>query len=214
MTLIASAAVALAIAALVWAWQITQQERRRSDARVAALRAVIDPGAPDESAAMFAAPAVSTPSGHPLVKIASGFGAVVTVILIAAAIAELRRSDIASPLSAAGPERPALALLSMSHDRRAGSLAVTGTVRHLDAEAPRSVVAVVSAFDRAGRLVGRAQGPVRVRASGPQSAFRVEVPDVAEVARYRVSFRGDGGIIRHADLRPSPSGRTNKIAVR
>jgi hypothetical protein len=63
--------------------------------------------------------------------------------------------------------------------------------------------AVVFAFDRTGSFVasGRAALDFTTLAPGDQSAFVVKIPNVADVARYRVSFRTEAGILRHLDRR-------------
>ena len=54
------------------------------------------------------------------------------------------------------------------------------------------------------RLVGKDRlgpGPNLCRAPGDESPFVVNVPNVSDVARYRVTFRSGNGVVRHTDRR-------------
>jgi hypothetical protein len=65
------------------------------------------------------------------------------------------------------------------------------------------VTAVVFAFDRNGGFVASGRAPLDFGslAPGDESPFVVAVPNVSQVARYRVSFRTGRGIVRHVDRR-------------
>ena len=92
----------------------------------------------------------------------------------------------------------------MQHTREGRSLTVTGLVRNPRAGVPRAnITAVISLFDRSGAVVanGRAALDFTNLAPGDESPFVVKLPDIAGVARYRVSFRTDAGALRHLDRR-------------
>ena len=86
---IVSACVAAACA--LYAWRTAQQERRRSDARVAALAEAIDPLQIDDPTPIFGhVPATGV---HPLLKVAAGFGTVVAAIVIVAMTTDALERD-------------------------------------------------------------------------------------------------------------------------
>jgi hypothetical protein len=61
----------------------------------------------------------------------------------------------------------------------------------------------VFAFDRNGTFITSGRAPIEFLslAPGDESPFRVSVPNVGEVGRYRVSFRTEAGVVRHVDRR-------------
>jgi hypothetical protein len=65
------------------------------------------------------------------------------------------------------------------------------------------ITAVVFAFDRAGAFMASGRAALDVNALGPgdQSPFIVNIPNVLDVARYRVTFRSSSGVVRHIDRR-------------
>jgi hypothetical protein len=77
------------------------------------------------------------------------------------------------------------------------------------------VTAVVSVFDRDGRVAASAEAPLeRVTLEpGDDTPFRVTIPGVANVGRYRVSFRDSAGLVRHVDRRPR-SAEPDALALR
>jgi hypothetical protein len=198
-------AVAAAIAASAFAWRIARAERLRSAARVAALAAALD-GTPDDAPAtpMFERAPRSGLQGRPLLKLGIGFGmAVLVIVLVAmngdrhATTAEERQTETAAQTV------PALELLSMRHARSGDSLTVTGLVRNTSAPSPAPIMAVVFVFDRDGGFVASGRAPLEDGsvARGEESPFKVTIPDVKEVGRYRVSFRTAAGIVPHVDRR-------------
>jgi hypothetical protein len=201
-------AVVVAIAATAYAWRIARTERLRSDARVAALTAAID-GTSEESdtTPMFERAPRSGVQGRPLLKLGVGFAMAVLVIVLIAMSGD-RHSTVADEnqtLAAAQPATPALELLSMRHARAGDGLTVTGLVRNRSAADTASIVAVVFVFDRDGGFVASGRAPLEFGsvARGDESPFRVTIPDVKDVGRYRVSFRTPGGIVPHIDRRAS-----------
>jgi hypothetical protein len=193
------------------AWRARHEQRRRSEARVAALAAAIDPSA-GESALIFSPSHSSYAHEHPVFKIAAGFVLVVSIILVVAIVSD-HRSD--EPVFSGASTSP-LELLSMRHERLGDTLTVTGLVRNHGATSAEGITATVFAFDRAGAFVasGRAPLDLGTLAAGEQSAFRVAIPHVTNVGRYQVSFRNAAGLVRHVDRRHTVSGSTTVDARR
>lgn len=109
----------------------------------------------------------------------------------------------ATTLSAANSASP-LELVSMRHERRGTRLAVTGLVRNPVAGAPVDrLAAVVFLFDDRGGFITSARANVDFLklSPGDESPFVIDVEAPSSVARYRVSFRNDAGIVPHVDRR-------------
>lgn len=109
--------------------------------------------------------------------------------------------------AALGPNSP-LELVSLSHQRQADKLAVSGLVRNPVAGKPiEHLTAVVFLFDRMGTFVSSSKASVDFLklGAGDESPFVVSVDAPSSVARYRVSFRTDDGIVPHIDRRGSVS---------
>ena len=105
-----------------------------------------------------------------------------------------------SPASTTSP----LELVSMRHERRGTRLAVTGLVRNPVAGAPVDrLAAVVFLFDEQGGFITSARANVDFLklSPGDESPFVIDVEAPSNVARYRVSFRNDAGIVPHVDRR-------------
>jgi len=134
--------------------------------------------------------------GRPAVK-AVVIGAMAVTIVIGAIIGA-RVSDGAAASAAparhesAATSAPApLELMSMRYQHQGTTLTVSGFVRNpAQGVAMSDVTAVVFAFDRAGAFVasGRAALDFSALAPGDESPFVVSVPNVTDVARYRVTF--------------------------
>ena len=207
-------AVGAALLFAIIAWRLAREDRRRSAARVAALSAAIDgpsiepmvidaaPYADAEApAAMFTLEPGASIKGRPLLKAAV---VAVRAIVIIVAAAMSNRDPRQTPAAAAATQTAALELLSMRHQREGNTLTVTGLVRNPDTGTEaRRVSAIVFVFDRKGSFVtsGRAPLDFVVLEPGGESPFVVTIPKVTEVARYRVSFRTDAGVVRHVDRR-------------
>jgi hypothetical protein len=94
--------------------------------------------------------------------------------------------------------------MAMRHEREGDRLTVSGLVRN-----PRGggevadVVAVVFAFNRSGVFVTSAKASLDFPklAPGDESPFVVTIPGIADVGRYRVSFRTATGVVQHVDRR-------------
>jgi heme exporter protein D len=116
----------------------------------------------------------------------------------------------AEPAAAAAATGAPLELVSLSHARRDARLAVSGLVRNPVAGKPvEKLSAVVFLFDRAGTFVtsARAQVDFLKLGAGDESPFVISIDAPTTVARYRVSFRTDDGVVPHIDRRgesPAP----------
>jgi hypothetical protein len=206
----------LAAAGLAWyAWTLRRDERMRSEARVAALAGAIDaleagPARPPKVGVhdLFASEHSEVAHGTPVIKIAVG----VAMALILIVIVAMSNRGSAAPVSSAAAAteehagRPAapLELLAMRHERTGDTLKVSGLVRNPRGGADITrVSAIVYAFNRAGAFVtsGRAALDFTTIAPGDESPFVVTIPGVADVGRYRVSFRTEAGAVQHVDRR-------------
>ena len=206
LTLLSIGAVIVAITATVLAWRMAHAERLRSEARVAALAAALDDVPADIPGPMFERAPRAGLQGRPLLKLGVGFAMAVLVIVLIAMSGD-------RPGASADESRPAartvaaaaqsLELLSMRHARAGDSLTVTGLVRNQGDAAPAPVMAVVFVFDRDGGFVASGRAPLEFGgiAHGDESPFKVSIPEVKDVGRYRVSFRTDAGIVPHVDRR-------------
>ena len=214
----------------VVAWRLQREERQRSAARVAALSSALDaldtldaldgPIAADERAheareaavlvtsatpvpvaSMFRMEPGASVQGRPLIK-AAVVGVMAVVVVVAAAMGN--RSTGAAASAAVAAEKAPLELMSMRHTREGTTLTVTGLVRNPSGGAQaRRVTAVVFAFDRTGGFTASGRAPLDfvVLEPGDESPFVVTIPNVTEVAKYRVSFRTEDGMMRHVDRR-------------
>jgi hypothetical protein len=108
-------------------------------------------------------------------------------------------------VSAAGATAPApLELISLRHERKQGALAITGLVRNPGAgQLLDKLAAVVFLFDQHGAFLTSARAGVDYTqlAPGDESPFVIRVDAPSSVARYRVSFRTEAGVVPHVDRR-------------
>ena len=193
---------------------LVRLERRRSDARVAALASAIDnprwaTGVEDEgreqedgvispSAMSLVVPDVEHPSRAPAFAIAA------LVILAAGALLAVgmsggsRASRHASAVSATSIE-----LVSMRHAMDGETLIVSGLVRNPTATTTPALSAVVSVVGRDGRVIahGESQLDPTVLGPGKETTFRVTVPQVGDPGRYRLAFVNGSQIVPHVDRR-------------
>lgn len=223
---ICSLLIAAGFAAVTW--RVLREERRRADARVAALGAAIDlrssPSSVDATrdgersgARLFETERPSAVRGAPLATSAIGFAMAIVVLVAIAMTGGHPRAPQPTPTATtetrespgAGPAP--LELISMRPDRHGDALTVTGLVRNVSATPESGLIAVVFAFDRSGNFLSSARAPIELVTlrSGDESPFRVVVPDAADVSRYRVSFRTEAGVIRHLDRRESTRASAN-----
>ena len=119
---------------------------------------------------------------------------------------------------AVGPNSP-LELVSLSHARQNEKLAVSGLVRNPVSGRPvERLSAVVFLFDRMGTFVtsSRAHVDFLKLGAGDESPFVVAIDAPPTVARYRVSFRTDDGVVPHIDRRgesPAPAAGEQPVNV-
>jgi hypothetical protein len=128
--------------------------------------------------------------------------AVLFVVLLSSLVWTMsgREPSVASAATQSTP----LELVSLRHERQSSKLAVSGLVRNPATGHPVDhLAAVVFLFDQQGAFVTSAKAPVDfVRlGSGDESPFVVTLDAPATIARYRVSFRTDQGIVPHVDRR-------------
>ena len=187
----------LAVACAALAWRTSREARRRSDARVAALAATIDPARGDEPAHIDAP--MPKPF-NPLAKIGIGFGAVTAAIVAAALVIDAAERHPAAP----GPGRtPALELVTMQPQRQNGALTVTGLVRNSSERPAVNIAAEVTVLGTSGEVLATRRAPIRLHSLPPEanSPFSVTIDGIGAAQRYRIAFRGPDGLVRHVDRR-------------
>jgi|ERR1051325_4560312 len=194
-------------------WRVGREERERERARIAALANAMAPPPPDGFSATgpgtdyTLATRVAVGSvfertteglrGRPVIKIAAG----VAMLLIVAGGAFI--SSWASGAEASKAAAP-LELMSMRYQRQGTTLTVSGLVKNPSSGvAINDITAVVFAFNRNGAFESSGRAPLDFSALAPgdESPFIVNVPNVSDVARYRVTFRSGDNVVRHVDRR-------------
>jgi hypothetical protein len=206
-------------------WRSGREARGREQARIAALAsAMTGPSTVRGAGAAFPSEADTATQlavgsvfdrateglrGRPAIK-AAVMGAMVVTIVVGAIIGA-RMSDNAAASTtptrheAVATNAPApLELMSMRHQRQGTTLMVSGLVRNpSQGVAMNEVTAVVFAFDRSGAFLASGRAALDFSALGPgdESPFAVNIPNVLDVARYRVTFRSGSGVVRHIDRR-------------
>ncbi len=224
-------ALLVAVAMCVFAWRVLRRDRERSDVRIARLRAlasspddspepdlVFEPDYAPPSVGLFAAPAPAA-SG-------SGWGTFALVVLVCMSIGAGTVYGLYGSgntfswptLSASSPAAPPLELLSLTHRRGPDAdFIVTGLVQNpLNGRTTSGVVAVVYLFDSDGEYFasGKAAMDIPALAAGDQSPFLIRLPNITNVARYRLGFRmNDGGVFAHVDRRGEPLAGTTAAVV-
>ena len=213
------------------AWRIAGDERRRSEARIAALAADIygvervEPVAPrgpgddlelrprsgvSTGAELFAAAQPRSGSRWPAIVGAGVFvlaaAAALVIVLSGGSSVTTHASNqapaVAPPSAAALP----LELVALGHERDGDRLTVRGVVRNPESGAAVDrLTAVVFLFNRDGGFLSSGRVTVESFALRPgnESIFVVTVPRAGDVDRYRVSFRTDDRIVPHVDRRAS-----------
>ena len=192
-------------------WRVGREERERERARIAALSTAMSPPSPETPllAGVAVGSAFERPDeglrGRPVIKVA--VGAVMALTIVIGVVIGARTAD-RTPTT---PSAPApLELMSMRYQRQGTTLMVSGLVRNPAAGAAvKGVTAVVFAFDRSGAFVASGRAPLDFSALAPgdESPFVVNVPNVSDVARYRVTFRSGNSVVRHIDR------RTNQVQL-
>ena len=209
------------------AWRIAGDERRRSEARIAALAADIHGhdsaaprGASDDlelrprrgapaGADLFAASQPRSAARWPTVVAAGVFvvaAAGALVIVLSGGSGVTTHASNQAPAVVPPPPVAALPLelVALGHERDGDRLIVRGIVRNpTSGAAVDRLAAVVFVFNRDGGFLSSGRVAVETAAlrPGAESTFVVTVPDAGAVDRYRVSFRTDDRIVPHVDRR-------------
>jgi hypothetical protein len=220
----------LALVMSVIAWRVGQEERRRSDARVAALAAEIHeidravPLAPRPLDDLEIRPTGRAPvmpsSGlfanhapaRPALRLFAIVGVGVLVFGSAAALAVMLgsgpgtgiRDELIAATSGVRAEPPSsLELVALGHERDGGGLTVRGVVRNPSGTETDQLTAVVFLFSRDGGFVASGRAVVQSAANGRpgEGSFVVTVAEANDVGRYRVSFRAGDRVVPHVDRR-------------
>jgi hypothetical protein len=207
-------ALSLAVVALTVAiWYKVRLERRRSDARVAALAAAFDdpfwdtPWAEigENSGEMW-----SRTHGVSLTVPEEVHSSRIPAFAVAALIVLSASALLVVGMNSGGRARPAVAaspssieLLAMRHALDGETLIVSGLVRNPTATVTPALSAVVSVLGRDGQIASRGESPLdpAMLEPGKETNFRVSVPHVLEPGRYRVAFVNGSHIVPHVDRR-------------
>ena len=222
-TLVVTTAVSIVTAAIMGAiaWRLAREERRRSEARVAALAAELHEVDLELQPSRVAPPVEFfrlEPAGHTPSRLATVLAVGVFVVATALAVIVAIGRD-GEPLAArvvpeiARPAAPAeravgdhvpLELVALGHDRDGDRITVRGVVRNPSVGDGRDQLAVgVMLFNRDGGFLGTETAALDAPALAPgsESTFAVTMATATEVGRYRVSFRSRDQIVPHVDRR-------------
>jgi hypothetical protein len=212
------------------AWRLLRDERARSAARIAALAAAADqegdlvelvertpiirprvpvtpPWAPARVPAPLGDSFLGSGTASPAARGQRGLAiaaAILFVTLVVGGYFTIFGGD--SPASAAASARAdtPLELISLHHERQRDGLAITGLVRNpVSGTDVGKLAAVVLLFDQQGSFVtsSRADVDFTKLAPGDESPFVITLDAPSNVARYRVSFRNEAGVVPHIDRR-------------
>jgi flagellar basal body-associated protein FliL len=146
------------------------------------------------------------PAGHGHQRTLA-IAAVAVLLLIAAGLLMRMGGAQATRTQTLAAQTAPLELVSLNHQREGARLSVSGLVRNPPSGAGvERLSAVVFLFDQQGTFVTSARAPVDFTklSAGDESPFVVSLDAPATVARYRVSFRTDAGIVPHVDRRGAP----------
>jgi hypothetical protein len=224
--------LAAAVILAVFNWRLISAERRRSAARVdALLSAAAAAPEPASVRAPLEAPAASfalrpTPVEHqdlfhttaeppsspwrvaiPAALGVVAIGTLMTVFLLSNDGGKETAPAGVAAVRTAGTTSAPLELLSLRHELADDRLSITGLVRNPRTSRQLSGVnVVVFVFNRNGAFLTSLQGPLdfRTLAAGDESPFVVSLDHVADVGRYRVSFRAENQVVPHVDRRQAP----------
>ena len=134
--------------------------------------------------------------------------AVAACVLFVALVTGGYRSSFGDPAGAVAVDRGSdaapLELVSLRHERQGSALAITGLVRNPAAGVVvDQLAAVVFLFDQQGNFVtsARADADFKKLSAGDETPFTVKLGAPTSVARYRVSFRNEAGVVPHVDRR-------------
>lgn len=206
----------IAVAMGTVTYRLVREERRRSDARVAALaeelrsgsragRPVADPKAPPVAGKPTELPLFDPPPESPstLRNRLTALGAAAVAVGVILAVGFLGLSRDGSERAPGEPHAP-VELLALEHDTVGPLLAISGSVRNpSDAPTLAELFVVAMAFDEAGAMIASRRTVIAapILMPGAASPFVVEIP-AEDVSRYRISFLIDDATVPHVDLRP------------
>jgi hypothetical protein len=231
---VTAASLVLAAVMGVVLWRVLQLDRRRSDARVASLRAAASqmPAINDDAAGIREQPASCPPtdltdaqasqvppdmftaresSRGVRLFVAVAIASVIFFAVAATGLMLASRSARAGAGTLSAPNTPhatvPLELLVLDHVADGSHLAIRGVVQSpANASTMRDIVAVAYLFDRNGGHLGVARAPVveTVLEPGAASRFEIPVPDAQDVGRYRVTSQMGLTPVPHVDRRTAP----------
>ena len=141
------------------------------------------------------------------------FAAVILFAVLSGGLVWMMSGPEGTSAAAVGPNSP-LELVSLSSARDNGKLAISGLVRNpVNGALVEKLSAVVFLFDRMGTFVtsSRANVDFLTLGAGDESPFVVTLDAPATVARYRVSFRTDDGIVPHVDKRDAVNSQESAV---
>jgi hypothetical protein len=139
----------------------------------------------------------------PIAPLVVAVGAALMFVFLIAA-SRHRTPTVATASAAQARTAQTLELLALVHERDDDHLTVRGVVRNPPRGAEVDhLTAVVLLFNQQGGFLTSARSPVESTAlqPGAEASFVVTVPGVADVGRYRVSFRTDDRVVPHVDRR-------------
>jgi hypothetical protein len=229
LVLVTIVSMLLALVMSVIAWRVGKEERRRSEARVAALAADIHEidridrsrslpideleirpsgrgTATPAAGRLFSSQAPRQPGFRLFAAVGIGvlvFGSAVALAVILGTSSGTRVVPAADAPDVKAENPPSLELVALGHERDGNQLTVRGAIRNPSGLDITRLTAVVFLFSRDGGVLasGRAAVEPSSNGRGAEATFRVAVPAPADVARYRVSFRTDDRIVPHVDRR-------------
>jgi hypothetical protein len=214
--LVALIAIALAAATGAAAWNRSRDERRRREARIAALAAAIHDEplpSPGGTAGDLFTTRQHAGAGSRFATVAGVglliFGGVAALAVVSSsawgdATARSDSSATASPEPEQTSRIEPLELVALGHDRDGDRLTVRGVVRNpASGTALDRITAVVLVYKLDGGFVGSGRATVDSTMLGPggETAFTVTVPAASQIGRYRVSFRTEDRVVPHVDRR-------------
>jgi protein-S-isoprenylcysteine O-methyltransferase Ste14 len=208
--------IVVSIVASTVALRLLRDERRRSEARVAALSEAIYEEATHRAvdvAPLFQETIPRTRFRYAVIALCAGAALAGLAMVFwsggsstPASAATVNRSAHHEAVRRAAPKTtdPPLELVALEHERDGYRLAVRGLVRNPEHAAARNgLIAVVLAYSRSGDLVasGRAAVLSPKLAAGETTPFFVSVSGADNIDRIRVSFRTGSHVEPHVDRR-------------
>ncbi len=217
LTVVTILSLLIAIAMGAVTYRLVREERRRSDARVAALteelRRESAVGPPEAEAPIAPEGSADQPLFDPPLESPSTFGnhlaalgAAAVAVAAVLAVGFVALSSGGAEPAPGGAQAP-VELLALEHDTTGPLLAISGSVRNpSDAATLGELFVVAMAFDESGAMIASRRTAVAAPALTPGAAtpFVVEIP-ADGVSRYRISFVIDDATVPHVDLRPPAS---------